>query len=185
MIYKIKRWWQHLGLVLLGFFYSYNFNLSLFYYLFLGFSLVAFGHAFCDKKKSSIFYFAIVLILSLYASPIQLLATTVLLVMYAGYLKVQYFPISAIYKGTGWSLLFLLPIKTLDLSSILFYFLLVVLTTVSEIFHEAYHYENDKKEGRTTTAIMLKFKINKEQRLYGKIIIISIGILLLTYLILG
>ena len=163
LLYKFKSWWNHLGLVVLGFFFIHDFSLSLIYYLLLGFSLIVFGHAFPDKKKISIVYLSIILILSFFAtSIIQLMVTGILFIMFIGYLKTQYLPVSAPYKGFGWGLLFLLPLDHLSFSSILFYFFLSIIATISEVFHEAEHFKQDKKEGRTTTAIWLNFKINKK-----------------------
>ena len=184
MIYKFKKWWQHLGLVLLGFFFNQTFNSSLFFFLILGGSLLAFAHTFDDKKKSCFSYLVLSCVLSIFLNISQILTVLIILILIFLYPKIKYYPISALYKGFGYSLWFLLPFESINISAMLFYLLLGFIATISEVSHEAEHFEKDKREGIFSTAILLNLKINKRERLYIKSVIISIGIFLLIYLIL-
>ncbi len=192
MVYKISEWWQHLGLILLGFFFNYSFNMSVFYFLFLGFSLLSFAHAFDDNKKTSIFFFFLIIFLLFYGFFVQsyviffqIVLIIIILILCSLYtFKINCMPISAFYKGFGYSLLFFLPFKNLNFSAVLFYVLLSCIALMSEITHEAAHFEEDKKEKKFTTAIFFNIKINKNRRYYFKTIFIIIGLILLLYLIL-
>ncbi len=159
MLYKFRSWWQHLGLILLGIF------------------LIAFAHAFDDRKKIWIIYLLVVILLSFSLSPFQILVESILLAMFVLYSIFSKYPFSAFYKGFGWGLLFLLPLDSFNL----WYVPISLIATTSEIFHEANHFEQDKKEGRFTTAHLLNFRISKEGRRRWKKILLLIGVVLLIY----
>jgi hypothetical protein len=155
-MYKIKEWWYLLGLILLGSAFVKSFSFLPF---FLGFFLLSFAHAWNDKKYwlSLVYWFFVVLFSLLVPSAQALIAhTTVFLSII--YDMAQRYPISAFYKGLGWGLLFLLPIGYFTLA----YIPISLLASFSEIIHEANHFDEDKEEGRLTTAHLLNLKVSKE-----------------------
>lgn len=175
--YRIKDWWHILGLVLLGLALIKTFNLQILFYLFLASSLIAFGHAFDDRKRISLVYLIVIILMSFDLSVYQIIIEIILLSMFVLYSLAKYYPISAFYKGFGWSLLFLLPVGSFNL----WYIPISLLASTSEIIHEANHFEQDKKEGRFTTAHLLNFKTSKEGRKKWRLILIAIGFGLLFY----
>jgi len=177
MLYKFKFWWQHVGLILLGIFSVKLFNIQAIYYLVLGLFLIAFAHAFDDRKKIWIVYLLVVVLLSFNLSFFQILIESILLGMFVLYSIFSKYPISAFYKGFGWGLLFLIPAGSFNL----WYIPVSLVASLSEIFHEANHFETDKEEGRFTTAHWLNFKINKRVRRKWKLILGIIGLILLSY----
>ena len=177
MFYKFKFWWQHLGLILLGVFLAKLFNVQAIYYLILGLFLIAFAHAFDDRKRIWIIYLLVVVLLSFNLSRLQILVESILLGMFVLYSIFSKYPFSAFYKGFGWGLLFLLPLNSFNL----WYIPISLIASLSEIFHEANHFEIDKKEGRFTTAHLLNFRISKGGRKKWKIFLIITGLILLSY----
>jgi hypothetical protein len=175
IFYKFDKWFYHLGLVLIGIAYVKIFNFWAIFYLILGTFLISFGHSLDDKKRIAIIYWTVILFLCIFLSLNQVLIILLLNALFFLYSKIQYYPISAFYKGFGWGLLFLIPIGSLSL----WYFPISLTASVSEIFHEAHHFDDDKRDGRKTTAIWLNFKTTKETRKKVKIITICIGLLLI------
>jgi hypothetical protein len=181
ILYKFSSWWQHLGLVLLGIFFLKLFSPIAFFYLFLGGLLLCFAHSLDDRKKFSIILLAAIIFLISFLSWFQILLSFLIILLCFGYLYAKNYPISAFYKGFGYSLLFFLPFSNFQPTSLPFYFFISTIASISEIFHEANHFEQDKKEGRFTTAHLLNFKISNEGRKRWKVVLIAIGIILLIY----
>jgi len=162
-------------LVLLGIFFLKMFNAWAFFYLALGFLMLTFAHSIDDRK----YLYAIPSLIGIiFLNTVKFtLLTPIILVLCFLYEIAKKYPISAFYKGFGYSLLFLLPIGFFNS----WYIPISLLASVSEIFHEANHFEQDKKEGRFATAHLLNFKINKEVRKKWKIFLISMGLLMLLW----
>lgn len=173
IFHKFKEWFHILGLIFLGVTLVKLFNFLAVYYFVLGFFLLLFAHSLDDKKLfSSFFSFSGIILLSIvHVNSFQILIVTSIMLLCVLYKVVKKYPFSAFYKGFGYSLLFLLPLNSFNF----FYFPISFLATISEIFHEAEHFEQDKKEGRFTTAHLLNFKISKEGRRKWKLILIIIG----------
>jgi hypothetical protein len=181
MIYKFSSWWHLSGLVLLGIFFLKLFNPIAFFYIFLGVLLLWFAHSLDDKKKFSVILLTVIIVLIPFLSQFQVLLSFLIILLCFGYLYAKKYPISAFYKGFGYSLLFFLPFTSFELVSLPFYFLISTIASISEIFHEANHFEQDKKEGRFTTAHLLNFKISNKGRKRWKVALTAIGIILLIY----
>ena len=179
MLYKFKSWWQHLGLILLGIFLIKLFNFSAFVYLFLGFLLLSFAHSIDDGKKISLVYLLLIIFVTVMSklSSFQIILVGVIIGLSLLYKIAKKYPFSAFYKGFGYTSLFLLPIGSFNL----WYFPISLIASFSEIIHEAHHFEQDKKEGRFTTAHLLNFRISREGRKKWKLILGVIGLSLLLY----
>ena len=184
MLYKFDQWWQHLGLTLIGVVFVKTFSPWTILCVFIAVMLLAFAHSFDDRKKYSIIYGILALVATIGLKTIfQMIIVLLIMALIYIYRFAKYMPISAIYKAFGYSLFFFLPIEIPTLESVLLYFLLCSIAFVSELFHEASHYDIEKKEGRTTTAIFLNFKVNKNVRRKVKFIVLTTGIIILLFLL--
>ncbi len=183
MLYKFDQWWQHVGLTLIGIAFAKIFNFWAILYIFISIMLLAFAHSLDDRKKYSIIYaiLAIIAAISL-KTEFQMAILLLMIILIYIYRFAKYAPISAFYKAFGYSLLFFLPIETPTLGSILVYSLLCLIAFLSELFHEAEHYDIEKKEGRKTTAIYLHLKLNNNIRKKVKIMVLITGIAILLIL---
>lgn len=194
ILYKFTSWWQNLGLILIGYLFIQNFNfITLGIYMVLGAVLLIYAHVLDDFKFKMIriieyVIFGILLILreinflSIFQSLLIFIIVVFLCPLYTLWAKRH--PISAFYKGFAYPALFWLPFANFSLEALPLYFLVSVLATISEIFHDAHHFEQDKKEGRFTTAHLLNFKTTGNVRRRVRLVIFSIGVILLIYLIL-
>ena len=185
-MYKFTSWWQHLGLLLIGFFFFNVLSVGIIIYVFIASLILAYLHSLDDRKRICILYASLLIIISSMLSVFQTfiiyLFVFILGPLYTFYISKK--PISAFYKGFGFSLLMFIPAKVFALNSIPLYILLSLVGIISELFHEAEHFEQDKKEGRTTTAIYFNFKATKGTRNKIKLATITIGVVLLICLIL-
>jgi hypothetical protein len=183
VFYKFQNWWGHLGLTLLGIAYLRIFDLSIFVYLGIAYCMLLFSHLWDDKQpiavKVAVGTF-LLFFLFLYAPAFW--AMILAGIMCLGYDSAKKTPLSALYKGFGYSLLFWLPFKEFDLNAVPIFFLISGIAIVSEITHEAEHYECDKSEGRYTTAHALGIKMSHEDRVKLKIFIMLLGLALLVIL---
>jgi len=183
IVYKIDRWYYILGLVLLGMAYSNNFN---FFTFITGAFLLAFAHAFDDRKIRGVFYLLVSLFSYFPFYTNFLICFWLFLIIYVlivFYPFIKRTPISAFYKGYGYSLLFFLPFTSITIEAFTFYIMLGFIGTISEIFHEATHWKNDKKEGRFTTAHWLGIRISQKTREKWKILLFSFGLILFFILV--
>jgi 4-hydroxybenzoate polyprenyltransferase len=140
--------------------------------------LLAFAHALDDKKKSSLLYLLLIIGLSFFVNSQQKILLFLIVLLCFLYKIAKKYPISAFYKGFGYSLLFFLPFSYLNFSAVLFYLFLGILASMSEILHEANHFEQDRKEKRFTTAHWLNLRIKKETRMKWKVFLVTFGLIL-------
>jgi len=177
-MYKIKQWWTTLGLVLLSIIYLKIFNLWALFYLLIGFFGLSFVHSLDDRKWHSLIYLGVIIYLSFFLTTIQQILIVSSIVLSFGYLYIKKYPMSAFYKGFGYSLLFFLPFTLITFDAIIFYLFLGTFATISETLHEAEHFNIDKKEGRLTTAHLINLKISGKTRTLSKSMIILVGVIL-------
>lgn len=187
IFYKIDQWWQNLGLLLLGYFFIHSFNIySFVFYVFLGLFLLSLAHSIDDDKMIRTCAYLLVseVLIMLTMNLFHLTIFYLMLVAMFVYEFAKSTPISAIYAGVAYPLGFWIPFSSFNVTALSLFFLICVLSIISELFHEAQHYDIDLKEHRKTTAIYLNFKTTKEVRNHVKLAIISIGVILLIYLML-
>ena len=167
-IFRIPHWIHFLGFPFLGVLISdlrFLSNLrSLFIVLILSSSLLSFAYSFNDylegEDKGLEFIFPV--LLSLFILPFlntlqALIALTFILLTAIYSLKLMYLPIVCTITNTvGFMLLFLIGFFTspsFTPTFFGFFLLLAIYETGSQLIHEIAHKENDKKNGRVTTAI--------------------------------
>ena len=164
---KFIEFLPHLGLVLAGLTYTHTEWISP--CLLIAWLLLNLSDTFDNRQMIATSKYGVIVLLFLRGLTFfQWFILDFILLLIMLYPLVKRYPISAFYKGFGYSILFFLPFRSFNPASLSVYAVLGVLATISEISHEAHHSEKDARDGYYTTARYLGIKFNLMQRIYVK-----------------
>jgi len=177
-IYRITDWLHYLGFALMGFVLKVShidiINLKLlFFALVFSFLLLSYAYSLNDyfdegKKKK---YFLLPLIFSVALLPFlnfsQILLGAIFLALVTLYsfrgISLMKFPVvSTLTNSAGFMLIFAIGYATeegVTILDLVFFFLLAIYQTVSQLIHERVHLKSDIESGRRTSVFYLREKL--------------------------
>jgi hypothetical protein len=179
---RILEYLPELGLLAIGMLYFHNLNP---YYILLGLILVNLAdytgtdRRFDGELRVLMKGFALFIVIFAWEMNIS---KTILMLAIGGaiifYTEAKKYPISAVYQGFGYALLFWIPATYFSMAALGLYLVLGALGTLSEIAHEAQHYDKDRQHGRFTTAHLLNLKIDETGRYAFRAFIMLVGLII-------